>query len=191
MSKWKETPFETLDSAYRVATSMGMRPRHIEVVDNFRCFKVYKRKKVTTVAQRADGTGPVLEKVEPIAKVKELPKYRRQNFGTIEDNEPKRNQELQDDPTPGRPNQWYVTPWWKVTTHKTLEEVKQFQQKRLREFDTLATFEVCIIRFGNIEHEYCMTDEGLFWRSIRKLTIRDVIEHLQEIERARGHSPSP
>ncbi len=183
MSKWKETPFETLDSAYRVASSMGMHPRHIEVVGDFRCFKVYKRKKVTTVAQRADGTGPVLEKVEPIAKAKELPKYRRQNFGTIVDNEPKQKQDLLDDPTPGRPNKWWVRPWLVSPRHKTIAEAKEYYQRTLKDQETLATFDLCIIRFGNIEYHLCETEQGLITRSMQKFTVKNLIAKMQKVQK--------
>ncbi len=178
--KWKPSMFTDLDAGYKLARTLGMNPSHIKTEDGFRFFKVPGRGKVTTVAQRADGTGPVLELAESTRnrKRRSLRTSPKQNFGAPVDNLPKRNQELANDPTEGRPNQWHITPWWKISYFKSLEEAKRFHQDQLKDVETLATFEVCIIRFGNIEYEYCMTEEGVLARTIKKVTVKQLQKEL-------------
>ena len=73
MSKWKETPFETLEGAHRAAVKFGLNPSAIiDTGGGLRSFETKAGRQGSIIAQKIEG-GPVLEKRLPKGKKSKLP----------------------------------------------------------------------------------------------------------------------
>ena len=110
MSKWRSTPFETLEGAHQVAVRLGLNPSSIiDTGQGIRSFQTKEGRQRSIIAQKVEG-GPVLEK--------RLPKGKKSNVPLQDPNAPSFGEEDR-----------LLTGPWADSDHVTLSEVRaQYQQ---------------------------------------------------------------
>lgn len=105
MSKWKPTPFETLEGAHRTAVKFGLNPSSIiDTGRGLRSFETKVGRQRSIIAQKVEG-GPVLEK--------RLPKGKRSGLPLQDPNAPKFGEEDR-----------LLTGPWTTSAYKTLDAVR-------------------------------------------------------------------
>jgi hypothetical protein len=145
MPKWKETPFETLEDAHRVATRLELNPSSIiDTGKGFRSFETKVGRQRSIIAQKVEG-GPVLEKRLPKGKKSGLP--------------------LQDPSAPkfGEEDRLLTGPWTD-SDHATLDAVRaHYQQLGPSTKHSIAFVgELMVVEYPNKDVvEYRKTDLGL------------------------------
>ena len=143
-SKWKKTPFETIEQAHAFAEKLGLNPGQILVGQNesYKYFHIWEGRTLTRVAQRIEG-GPVLERVTKKAKAPP-----------------------QDPSAPrfGEKDRLHAGPWVLLTDEDhgqgSLEGVEAKWRRTYVNFDNVEIIHITLYRIGEDEYEYTLDHRG-------------------------------
>lgn len=144
-SKWSRTPFTSLEAAHRVAEALDLHPSLIKEASDFRSFTTREGRKLLLIAQRVDGTGPVLEK--------ELPK------GTPPSQDP-------DAPRFDEESRLKVGPWILREEFEDLQHVRRYYCQQFINPDNLEILKLHLYRIGDDEYEYGLDSAGRVWSRV-------------------------